>query len=915
MVAYSRAPRAWCRFIASILSAALILSSPGLPAYEAFAANIAHVPTKVGTPGIQAGAGAAVGAFSLGSGSMIQNSVSVSLTGSLPGVPGALPSVSVQSARSASVQAPAAAHSAAAAAPVSASLAAPVRTASRAAAPVAPAKAAPAAASKSAATALKSSPISAAAAAPTRGPSKGSMGRLTSAVSALPGMLRLNGSALKSEAGRVFEGGAARASGASVFAGPSGARKSGLVRRAGADEAKTEVPAAVRSRTARPKAWLSKRYKPILEVGIFAGYAAGLAFFALTFQATGGLSILALPAGVIGGVFLGDRLARGSAEKVLERYRERLEALPGVHGIGVIQEEGSKKIAVYYRSEKAVDRYSRALPEMIDGYDAVIRVKGREAPVKAEPAKAKPKKPAKPARPKAWLSKRYKPILEAGIILGFSVGLFGFVGLYGLVGKGILGGLAATLLPAGVIAGVLIGDRLARGSAEKVMERYRERLMSLPGVRGLDVIRTEDGRKAIGVYYDSEAALARHSLALPELIDGYDAVPRVLGETSGGAVDAGGIQTQAFGLARLLPVAARGMTSRGTASWLSRRSEPVAQASVFLGVSLSLAAAMLLSGAMGEAALALLPVGLVAGSLATAAGKSPRRPRAWLNDRYEPILKAGIYTGFALGTVAFFLLYNATGGLSVLLLPGGVLAGTFAGDRLGRGSVEKVISRYSDRLMDLPGVRGLGVTRKDGRRVIAVYYGSEAEMAAHSSALPELIDGYEAVPLIAEVEALETVRLPLDSLDGVSFQSVMAAMPAGRFLSFPLVSAAVVQRAGEADAEEPKLKPGDVLFYTQTKETIDRHLDGFLKDNSGWWARVTGKQRLVEMAVSAFRQELRAGRKPDFEITVKEDGVKKYLRGPNGETMAEIMWVQLKGTTGLTEVELQRYLAIARKIR
>ena len=39
--------------------------------------------------------------------------------------------------------------------------------------------------------------------------------------------------------------------------------------------------------------------------------------------------------------------------------------------------------------------------------------------------------------------------------------------------------------------------------------------------------------------------------------------------------------------------------------------------------------------------------------------------------------------------------------------------------------------------MSLPGVRGVGATRKDGRKAVAVYYGSETELERHISALPE----------------------------------------------------------------------------------------------------------------------------------------------------------------------------------
>ncbi len=134
--------------------------------------------------------------------------------------------------------------------------------------------------------------------------------------------------------------------------------------------------------------------------------------------------------------------------------------------------------------------------------------------------------------PKAWLSRRYKPILEVGIFSGFSLGVFAFAGLISLASGGgvwllpvwLLKGLAALALPGGVIAGTLVGDRLARGSVETVIKRYEARINALPGVTGISVALTEDGRKAIAVSYESEAAFREHGDLIPELVDGYKTV-------------------------------------------------------------------------------------------------------------------------------------------------------------------------------------------------------------------------------------------------------------------------------------------------------------------------------------------------------------------------------------------------------
>ncbi|MFA5139029.1 MAG: M48 family metalloprotease [Elusimicrobiota bacterium] len=127
--------------------------------------------------------------------------------------------------------------------------------------------------------------------------------------------------------------------------------------------------------------------------------------------------------------------------------------------------------------------------------------------------------------------------------------------------------------------------------------------------------------------------------------------------------------------------------------------------------------------------------------------------------------------------------------------------------------------------------------------------------------------------------------------------------------------AAALDMPALSETKAQTLDPADVLFYTQTQDTIGRYLDEVVRENSGWWKRFTGAQRLMELAAQAFRQELRKGNKPAFEITVTEDGVKKHLRGPNGESIAELMWSQLKRSTGLTEAELSRFLDIANRIQ
>jgi len=77
------------------------------------------------------------------------------------------------------------------------------------------------------------------------------------------------------------------------------------------------------------------------------------------------------------------------------------------------------------------------------------------------------------------------------------------------------------------------------------------------------------------------------------------------------------------------------------------------------------------------------------------------------------------------------------------------MAGTFAGDRIARGSINKVYREYQTLLRRQPGVRAAGITTRDGRKVIAVYYDSAADVKTYGSKLPEMINGYDVVALVA----------------------------------------------------------------------------------------------------------------------------------------------------------------------
>ena len=138
--------------------------------------------------------------------------------------------------------------------------------------------------------------------------------------------------------------------------------------------------------------------------------------------------------------------------------------------------------------------------------------------------------------------------------------------------------------------------------------------------------------------------------------------------------------------------------------------------------------------------------------------------------------------------------------------------------------------------------------------------------------------------------------------------SAMLANVSNGDIVLPIITEDAVQAQGGA------LTPAEAAYYTEVRQSVDRVLDSFVAENSGWWARMTGKQKLVEFMAQTFRSELRKGRKPAFEVTVTEDGVKKYLRGPNGETAAEILWSQVKRQTGLSEAELMRFVSLAKRI-
>ncbi|OIO06179.1 MAG: hypothetical protein AUJ52_12665 [Elusimicrobia bacterium CG1_02_63_36] len=160
-------------------------------------------------------------------------------------------------------------------------------------------------------------------------------------------------------------------------------------------------------------------------------------------------------------------------------------------------------------------------------------------------------------------------------------------------------------------------------------------------------------------------------------------------------------------------------------------------------------------------------------------------------------------------------------------------------------------------------------------------------------------------------------RLKGDAPEGISASAVFgASIPVGVGMKKLRFKTASVELAAEAAApsESGALSSSDILFYREISDAIHRSLDGFVKQNSGWWSRLTGKERLVRKMADAFRQELRRGRKPAFEITTTEDGVKKVLRGPNGETAAEILWLGVKRDTGMSEADLARYLVIARRV-
>jgi len=295
--------------------------------------------------------------------------------------------------------------------------------------------------------------------------------------------------------------------------------------------------------------------------------------------------------------------------------------------------------------------------------------------------------------------------------------------------------------------------------------------------------------------------------------------------------------------------------------------------------------------------------------------------KAWLATRYKPILTGGILAGFSLSVLGFVAFIQTLPWLAALTFVGGIVAGTLAGDRLARGSLETVRKRYDTVLSRLPGVRRIGTENGS----LVVYYESEAALAKNASQLPTMIDGYDVVSKAVETAPVDSVSvLEVQGREGMNgllsqlpgFAPVAPAIsPATTVMRRFSFQGASVQLAAESKPEsDAALGQEDVLYYHQTYGTINRFLDAFVKENTGWWSRLTGKQALVSKMTDAFRQEIRRGRKPAFEISFTEDGVKKVLRGPNGETAAEILWKQLKSQTRMSEDELSRFLSIARRI-
>jgi ATP-dependent Clp protease ATP-binding subunit ClpC len=297
--------------------------------------------------------------------------------------------------------------------------------------------------------------------------------------------------------------------------------------------------------------------------------------------------------------------------------------------------------------------------------------------------------------------------------------------------------------------------------------------------------------------------------------------------------------------------------------------------------------------------------------------------RAWLSARYKPILTTGILAGFSLGLLSVGLLFPVLGALTLIAVPVGTVLGTFIGDRLGRGSITKTLAEYDEFLHRLGGIRRLEVGPTG--KTIDVYYGSESEKAQFAYHLPEIINGYEVRALVADGPA---TGLPT-SQPGFQHQGRIAS---GSFRGLNILwsgifsgrnglgrnaalSSAVQLNAQDLATANTDIDSfsSDVAHYHMVWADTNKVLDRFVEENSGWWARWTGKARMVRLMSAAFKQELRHGRRPNFDITTTEDGVKKALK-IGGLSAADFLWALVKMESGYSEEDMQRFLQSARRV-
>lgn len=117
----------------------------------------------------------------------------------------------------------------------------------------------------------------------------------------------------------------------------------------------------------------------------------------------------------------------------------------------------------------------------------------------------------------------------------------------------------------------------------------------------------------------------------------------------------------------------------------------------------------------------------------------------------------------------------------------------------------------------------------------------------------------------------------------------------------------------QAAAYEPK--PGDVILHRRVSGTVETMLESFISQNSGFLNRLLGKEGAVRMIADAFRKQMNEGVRPDFDIYKDTPEGRRYLRGPNGEKISDILWDSLQRHYGLSETELQRYLDIQSSVR